>query len=81
MGLTANFSSKSVVPALVTQNTSGVNPSKWSFSLDKRLSGIRTGKNPFSCPDSFNFLSRESFIISQILYPYGLSTINPLTGE
>ena len=46
-------------PPCVTHATSGANPSMWSFSFCKRLSGIKTGRYTFSTPVSLKRLSRS----------------------
>jgi len=43
-------------------------------------SGIKTGRKPFRTPIFSNFSSSDLLIDSQIEYPSGLRTINPLTG-
>jgi len=64
----------------VTQNTSGLKPAKCFCSFPNSDSGISIGKNPFRIPLRANFLSNVVLNDSQIEYPSGLRTINPLTG-
>jgi hypothetical protein len=80
VGLNANLSPISFVPECVTQKTSGLNPAKCFCSFPNSDSGINIGKNPFLTPLRANFLSNVLLSDSQIEYPSGLSTINPLTG-
>ena len=80
VGRNASLSPTSFVPECVTQNTSGLKPAKCFSSFPKSDSGIRTGKNPFLIPFFENFESNVFCNDSQIEYPSGLRTINPLTG-
>ncbi len=66
MGLNASLSPIWFSPECVTQKTSGLKPAKCFFSLPKRDSGIKTGKNPFLIPFFANFESNVFLNDSQI---------------
>src|SRR5207249_11884851 len=81
VGLIASLSPSSLFPECVTQNTSGVKPSKCSASLFSNRSGMSRGKYAFRCPISLILLSKCSLMLSQMENPYGISTMNPLALE
>ena len=54
VGRRASLSPSSLFPEWVTQNTSGLNPAKCSFSRPRSDSGISTGRNPFLTPSLAN---------------------------
>src|SRR5437667_7298339 len=66
VGLIASLSPSSLFPECVTQNTSGVKPSKCSASLFSNRSGMSRGKYAFRCLISLLLLAECSLMLSQM---------------
>ena len=81
VGRTTSGSSSSSVPPRVTHATWGANPSTCSASLVSRLLGMKSGKYAFTWPVALMRSSRPRWMNSQMAYPYGRITMQPLTGE
>ena len=64
VGRTANLSLREVFPPMVTQATSGANPSIWVASFFNKDSGINSGKYAFFIPIALNFASVTCTIFS-----------------
>ena len=72
-------SSSSLPPACVTTASSGANPSTCSASFSRKLIGISRGKAAFLWPVALKRRSRSRCMASQMAYPWGLMTMQPLT--
>ncbi len=81
VGRTTSRSSSTSLPPCVTHATCGAKPSTCSASRISRLSGMKSGKYALTCPVALKRRSSPCCINSQIAYPYGRITMQPLTGE